>query len=572
VSRRALQLAKNLTLPIDAVTQTFAIFGKRGSGKTNGATVLVEELLRANLNVVVLDPVDAWWGLKSSFDGKKPGLPIYVFGGPHGDLPLESTAGALIADLVVKERLPLVLSMKSWGVAERARFVTEFAKQMLKTNSEPVMVVLEEADAFIPQRPAKGEEAMLGEMDRMVRWGRSSGIGCTLITQRSAKVNKDVTTQAETLIAFRTTGPQDRDAIDNWIKFHAGEDRRDELLSTLPSLPTGTAWVWSPEWLEVFDRYEFRRRSTYDSGATPKVGEKRPAPKQLAAVDLERLRGQMAETIERAKADDPRELRRQLAEANKRIAEAQKGITRSNTPAVKPPKVVEKFVLKDGQLARAEALVERIDLLSDKFSGYEEDLRIVAKEIRDAITKTRQSIPPEPPTPQPVHRHSARQAGAGSPGGSRDRARPAAEGITEPQQRILDVVAMLHRRGIPPDRECVAAWLDLHPRGGSYGENLGALRAQGYLDGWQLTPQGVAAARELPTGVDAAVEPLTEPQRRILQLVISRNGVVYNRDSAAEALGLHPRGGSYGENIGRLRTMGLLEPRGDFKATEALFR
>jgi hypothetical protein len=390
MTRRSLPLAKHLALPIDAVTQTFAIFGKRGSGKTNGATVLVEELLRANLTVVVLDPVDAWWGLKSSFDGKQPGLPIYVFGGPHGDLPLESTAGALIADLVVKERLPLVLSMKSWGVGERARFVTDFAKQMLKTNSEPVMVVLEEADAFIPQRPAKGEEAMLGEMDRMVRWGRSSGIGCTLITQRSAKVNKDVTTQAETLIAFRTTGPQDRDAIDNWIKFHAGEDRRDELLSTLPSLPTGTAWVWSPEWLEVFDRYEFRRRSTYDSGATPKVGEKRPAPKQLADVDLERLRGQMAETIERAKAEDPRELRRQIAELKKEAAK--KGSTPIQTAA--NPKVVEKFVLKDGQLARAEKLVASMATHSAWMSEAQDELRRIGDDITAAIATTRQPIPP----------------------------------------------------------------------------------------------------------------------------------------------------------------------------------
>jgi hypothetical protein len=562
MTRRSLQLAKHLTLPIDAVTQTFAIFGKRGSGKTNGATVLVEELLRANLNVVVLDPVDAWWGLKSSFDGKSPGLPIYVFGGPHGDLPLESTAGALIADLVVKERLPLVLSMKSWGVGERARFVTEFAKQMLKTNSEPVMVVLEEADAFIPQRPAKGEEAMLGEMDRMVRWGRSSGIGCTLITQRSAKVNKDVTTQAETLIAFRTTGPQDRDAIDNWIKFHAGEERRDELLSTLPSLPTGTAWVWSPEWLEVFDRYEFRRRSTYDSGATPKVGEKRPAPKQLAAVDLERLRGQMAETIERAKADDPRELRRQIADLKKQL---------SSSPATKDrgtTKTIEKFVLKDGQLARAEHIVQAVDKAADRLSELQEDLSVVAKEIRNAIATTRQPAanpPPPPRTPGPATPPRPPRDRAV------DRARPTGEGLTEPQQRILDVVAMLHRRGIPPDRECVAAWLDLHPRGGSYGENLGALRAAGYLDGWTVTDHGAAAARDLPTGVDAALEPLTEPQRRILRLAIDTKGTL-NRDDAAEQLGLHPRGGSYGENIGRLRTMGLLEPRGNFTPTEALFR
>lgn len=65
MTARALHLAKHLSLPADAVTQTFAIFGKRGSGKTNGATVLVEELLKAHLPVVILDPVDAWWGLKA---------------------------------------------------------------------------------------------------------------------------------------------------------------------------------------------------------------------------------------------------------------------------------------------------------------------------------------------------------------------------------------------------------------------------------------------------------------------------------------------------------------------------
>jgi hypothetical protein len=375
---KTLHLAKGLVLPADAVTQTFAIFGKRGSGKTNGATVLVEELLKAHLPVVILDPVDAWWGLKASFDGKGPGFPVYVFGGAHGDLPLEPSAGALIADVVAHQRLAMILSMKTWGVAERARFVTDFAKRLLQVNTEPVMMVLEEADAFIPQRPAKGEEAMLGAMDRLVRWGRGSGVGCTIVTQRSAKVNKDVTTQAETLIAFRTTGPQDRDAIDGWIKHHAGDERREEVLSTLPALPTGTAWVWSPEWLEYFGKAAFRRRATFDSAATPKVGQKVRPPKELAAVDLEQLRTQMAATIEQAKAEDPRELRKTIAELKKQLA------VKSSPVAEKAsPKVRERFVLKDGQLARAEKLVERLVLTGGEVTA-------AAKTISDAIAKTRE--------------------------------------------------------------------------------------------------------------------------------------------------------------------------------------
>ena len=40
-----LKIARGLVLPIDAVTQTFGMIGRRGSGKTNAAGVLVEELL-----------------------------------------------------------------------------------------------------------------------------------------------------------------------------------------------------------------------------------------------------------------------------------------------------------------------------------------------------------------------------------------------------------------------------------------------------------------------------------------------------------------------------------------------
>lgn len=42
-----LRLSATLTLPPEAVTQAFAILGKRGSGKTTTATVLTEELLEA---------------------------------------------------------------------------------------------------------------------------------------------------------------------------------------------------------------------------------------------------------------------------------------------------------------------------------------------------------------------------------------------------------------------------------------------------------------------------------------------------------------------------------------------
>jgi hypothetical protein len=352
MTKTRLYMGSDFYMPPDAITQTFAIFGKRGSGKSNAATVLAEEMFELHLPFVVLDPVDAWWGLKSNFEGKGAGLAIYVFGGPHQDLPLEPTGGALMADVMVEHRISAVLSFKGWTGGERTRFASDFAARLLAKNTKPLHVFLEEADAFIPQRPQRGEEVMLGNFDRMVRWGRQSGLGCTLITQRSAKVNKDVTTQAETLISFRVIGPQDRDAIDNWIKFHANEEQRQEVLSTIATLRDGQAWVWSPEWLEVLRKVTFRRRYTYDSAATPKVGEKRPAPRKLASVDLDRLRTQMAASIEHAQQTDPRALQATIRDLRRQLA------ARPAAPPPAPPQRIEVPVLKPAEIDLLKKLVK----------------------------------------------------------------------------------------------------------------------------------------------------------------------------------------------------------------------
>jgi len=37
-------------------------------------------------------------------------------------------------------------------------------------------------------------------------------------------------------------------------------------------------------------------------------------------------------------------------------------------------------------------------------------------------------------------------------------------------------------------------------------------------------------------------------------------------------LGLHPNGGSYGTNLGRLRTMGIITARGPITITDGLIR
>lgn len=123
-----LNIAPNLNLPLETVTQTFAILAKRGVGKTHTAVVMTEEILKAGQQVVVCDPIGVWFGLRSSKDGKSAGLPIIILGGDHADAPLDVAGGQVIADLLIDERLSVILDLSRFRKGEQTRFMTDFSQ------------------------------------------------------------------------------------------------------------------------------------------------------------------------------------------------------------------------------------------------------------------------------------------------------------------------------------------------------------------------------------------------------------------------------------------------------------
>lgn len=322
---KLLRVADGLPLPLDTITETLGVLAKKGAGKTHTAVVLGEELLGNNLQTVIVDPVGVWWGLRSSKDGKKNGLPIVIMGGEHGDVPLEHTAGAFVARLVVEEGISVLLDLSLTRKGQQRTFVTDFLEEIyrLKAKSQyrtPLHVILDEADAFAPQKVHHGRERCLGAVDDLVRRGRARGIGTSLITQRAAVINKDVLSQSEILVVLRTTSPQDRKAVEAWTDVHGEEEQTKEMMSSLPRLKKGQAWIWWPH-NDYFKLVQVRDRHTFDSSRTPKVGEKIRKPKKLAPVDLKRIKVQMQETVERVKQDDPKELKKRIAELTKQVGQ-----------------------------------------------------------------------------------------------------------------------------------------------------------------------------------------------------------------------------------------------------------
>ena len=221
----------------------------------------------------------------------------------------------------------MVLDLKLMRKHEQIRFMVAFAETLFHRNREPLMVFIDEAARFAPQTiKDKAPEAArcLGAMEDLATLGRSRGLGVTLMAQRPAPVSTTLRTQIENLICLRTIGKHDRRAPDEWVEAKGTQQERDQMMKDLAELPDGVGYFWSPGWLHKFTKVHFNRRETFDSGRTPKIGEKLLTPRAFAEIDKDRLSAEIKATIERAKAEDPRELKKQLAEARKQLEIAKK--------------------------------------------------------------------------------------------------------------------------------------------------------------------------------------------------------------------------------------------------------
>lgn len=319
-----LKLAPKLELPDEIVTEALAIVANRGAGKTYTSKVLVELMTKAGLPSCIIDPLGVWWGLRSSADGTKAGLQFIVLGGSNGDLPLEPEAGKVIADFVLDQRVPVILDLSLMRKAAARRFVSAFLEEIYERNKLPLHLVVDECDLFCPQRPSKDfPMTLLGTMEDIVRRGRSKGLGITLISQRPAVIHKDVLSQVSVLIALRLVSPQDRNAIKDWIETQGTAEERNKILTELPKLATGEGFFYSPAFMGILTKFKAYPSTTFDSSATPKLGETRIEPTAFASVDLDALSSQMASTIQFARANDPKLLRQRVSVLERRLMAVQ---------------------------------------------------------------------------------------------------------------------------------------------------------------------------------------------------------------------------------------------------------
>ena len=246
------------------------VTGKSGSGKSNTASVVAEELLDAGLPLLVIDTDGEYYGLKESYEL------LHVGGDDRCDAQVGPDHADRLARLALDEHVPVVLDVSGYTEADEAReTIAALVRALFAREREartPFLLVAEEVHEYVPQqgKPDRAGEALL----RVAKRGRKRGLGLLGVSQRPAAVDKEFVTQCDWLVFHRLTWENDTRVVGSIL----GEGAADQVTD----LDAGEALVRA-DWTETVERIRFRRKRTFDAGATPSLdGVERP---ELRSVD-----------------------------------------------------------------------------------------------------------------------------------------------------------------------------------------------------------------------------------------------------------------------------------------------
>jgi hypothetical protein len=196
----------------DVVTHNTAIIGVTGSGKSYLSFLLIEALTTANIRVLILDLTRQHW----------------VYLEPSRPQALR-TINELRDWLATDHRIGIYQFADATSYpAATANFVEtvfthfESTVRMQPGTNEParLCVVLEEAHSLIPewnQVAVEDDKRQVNRTARYILQGRKYGLGCILITQRTANVTKTILNQCNTIFAMQSFDQTGLDFLRNYM-------------------------------------------------------------------------------------------------------------------------------------------------------------------------------------------------------------------------------------------------------------------------------------------------------------------------------------------------------------------
>lgn len=255
---KTLNISSGINLDLKKVIgKCISVLGITGSGKTNTSAVLLEEMLKYKYPMTIVDIDGEYWGLKEKYE-------LLVVGkSKNVDIEVHVEHARQIAEVSISKNIPVILDMSGFLYEDTYEFLLNYMDEIWELAGKfrkPYEIVLEEAHEFIPQ----GTRTDLKEiLSRIALRGRKRGLGTIILSQRSAKVEKDVITQAEILFLHKVVHPSDMRVYKEILPVSS-----KEFSVLISNLKVGDCIFLFENNYEII---HVRERDTFHAGFTPSL-------------------------------------------------------------------------------------------------------------------------------------------------------------------------------------------------------------------------------------------------------------------------------------------------------------
>lgn len=362
---------------VDVLTGRAFITGKSGSGKSNTASVLVEELLDRGFPVLIVDTDGEYWGLKEEYEI------LHVGADEECDLQVGPEHAGKLAELALEDNVPIILDVSGYlDDDEGDALVRETASELYtkeKKLNKPFLMLVEECHEYIPEGSVDETGKILIKIGKR---GRKRGLGICGMSQRPADVKKSFITQCDWLVWHRLTWDNDTKVVRRVI------DAEHE--DAVQDLADGEGFLMADFLDEDVQRVQVRRKRTFDAGATPDLGEfERPDLKSVGGD----LVGELQEISQREERRQDRiaELEAELDDREETIEDLRDELEQAEDMSDMAEQFSQALMSSAGN-GGGEALQEKVDEIREEKNARISELQQTNEELRDDLREANEEL------------------------------------------------------------------------------------------------------------------------------------------------------------------------------------
>ena len=252
----------------ELVTGRTCIIAQSGAGKSWGIAVLCERLLEAGIGFCLIDTEGEYFSLKDRFSL------LWIGSGDGCDAEIgKADIRSLMQDAICS-RTAVIFDVSEIDMRDEVAKFAEILYDLESRLKQPYLLIVEEADKFIPQAGTS-----IKKIEEISRRGRKRGLGLLVATQRPSLVAKNVLSQCNSQIIGKLSIENDLKAVGLFFS-----SRRE--VEELAELEPGEFFVMGSLSREKV-RMRFGARVTKHRGVTPRLvaapparTEPRPTPRE----------------------------------------------------------------------------------------------------------------------------------------------------------------------------------------------------------------------------------------------------------------------------------------------------